>query len=584
MAQMIPEVEDTSTIRPLSEQTVYVALRDQLSADYIVFHSFHWLRRWRGTEGAGLQEGEADFVLIHPALGLLVLEVKGGEIFTEQWRWRRRTEHGIEDLQEPFAQARKSMHALLKILKKWADRHGHRLPIGGKDTPMTYGYAVFFPDMNYTGSPPADAEDAIILCNRHLLDLEPAVRAALRQWREQPRPLTQAEFNTVFQGLTARPVFIRPVGAEIRSAREQLLHLPESQSAAYRALLRGRTRVLVQGPAGSGKTELALTRAAELAHTGKRVLLICYNAELAQWMRERRDQDPALAGLSDHLHIDNFHHLASSLAKESGLDWQPEDSETFWNERATDILGAAVERLERQGHTVRYDAILLDEAQDFYEMWWWALADDLLIDDEQAPLLAFMDPNQALRASASVPADVGLDAPIIITENCRNTRRIAALSARTIGVPLSLFSRAPEGSVPHIIWARSKPAMKQLVVEEVRRLLEVHSLRPEQIVLVGISKKTGSLAGVDELAGAPLTRSAAQWRQGGHILATTARSFKGLEADVVVIFDFWGLSTYFTVSDLYVACTRARFHLSVIIGHDRELRGQLEMWAKAKVR
>jgi len=56
----------------------------------------------------------------------------------------------------------------------------------------------------------------------------------------------------------------------------------------------------------------------------------------------------------------------------------------------------------------------------------------------------------------------------------------------------------------------------------------------------------------------------ADWRQGKGVLITTARAFKELEADVVVLHDVGALSSYFAAFDLYVACTRARFMLIVL--------------------
>ena len=38
-------------------------------------------------------------------------------------------------------------------------------------------------------------------------------------------------------------------------------------------------------------------------------------------------------------------------------------------------------------------------------------------------------------------------------------------------------------------------------------------------------------------------------------------SFKGLEADVVIVYDLDELSECFSLVDLYVACTRARSHV-----------------------
>ena len=69
---------------------------------------------------------------------------------------------------------------------------------------------------------------------------------------------------------------------------------------------------------------------------------------------------------------------------------------------------------------------------------------------------------------------------------------------------------------------------------------------------------------------------AAAWRDGKGILCSTARSFKGLEADVVILCDFSGLGNLFTVSDFYVALTRARSHL-VIVAHDRTAKESLDV-------
>jgi ATP-dependent exoDNAse (exonuclease V) beta subunit len=66
------------------------------------------------------------------------------------------------------------------------------------------------------------------------------------------------------------------------------------------------------------------------------------------------------------------------------------------------------------------------------------------------------------------------------------------------------------------------------------------------------------------------------------VLVSTARSFKGLEADVVILADFSGLGGHFTVSDLYVALTRARSHL-IIVAHDRAARDSLDVAVSAAI-
>ena len=119
-------------------------------------------------------------------------------------------------------------------------------------------------------------------------------------------------------------------------------------------------------------------------------------------------------------------------------------------------------------------------------------------------------------------------------------------------------------------------AISGLVQQEVRMLLKEHRLEPRQLVIIGpASKAKGPLANVSSVDGVPLVDDATLWREGKGVLCSTARSFKGLEADVVILCDFSGLGSLFTVSDLYVALTRARSHL-IIVAHDRAAKESLD--------
>ena len=185
MARMIPEV-DPAQLEHSSEEPVYRALRDGLGDDFYVLHSYPWLRPSRG-EGA-LTEGEADFVILHPAHGMLVLEVKGGDrIRHDGKRWFRDTVRGPKEFRDPFLQARRNMYALVDIVT-------HRS--GGRVTrnDFVYGYAVVFPHLDYEGDPPPHADKAIIISRRSLPFIEQAIMTALRAWTADPRELRGDRF------------------------------------------------------------------------------------------------------------------------------------------------------------------------------------------------------------------------------------------------------------------------------------------------------------------------------------------------------------------------------------------------------
>lgn len=569
MARMIPDV-DPAQIEHTSEEPLYLALKAQLSDEFVVLHSYPWLRPWRG-EGA-LSEGEADFVVLHPQHGLLVLEVKGGETIRHDGRrWFRDAKDGPREFQDPFRQARRNMHALLDIVK---ERSGGR--VCKED--FVHGYAVVFPHVNYDGPPPPHAAEAIVICRRHLPFIDQAIMTAFRAWGEEPRALRHDRYRMLLSDcLMPKFRIFRPVGPDLSAAVEQLLELTETQAKVFEGLY-VQDRVLVEGVAGSGKTFLALLRALAFTRDGKRTLFVCYNKELAAWIRRQVAEDPGTENHRSLLTVRNFHALAAEVAEAAGMAFRPADggqlTQAFWDDEVPDLLEQAVLALDLAGEPVQFHAIVVDEAQDFSLGWWYALTQSML-EAPGGPVYAFIDPNQALRGEVQWPP-VKFDARFRLTVNCRNTRRIAVASASILNLEPSIFARAPAGAQPRVLRASTARHQKGLVLQELRRLLEREDVSPRQLAVIGpTAKGKGSLADVTEVNGVPLVISADAWRDGEGVLVTTARSFKGLEADVVLLYDVGDFGRLFRKEDLYVSCTRAKALLIAVV-HGKESRAVIQ--------
>ena len=107
MARMYPNRPRIET-KSHAEGRLYNTFRDSLPDDYVVFHSVAW--QVRDTR-SGVWDGEADFVVVHPDQGVLVIEVKGGRIrydgATGEW-WSNQN-----PIKDPFEQARSSKYSLL---------------------------------------------------------------------------------------------------------------------------------------------------------------------------------------------------------------------------------------------------------------------------------------------------------------------------------------------------------------------------------------------------------------------------------------------------------------------------------------
>lgn len=67
-----------------SEKRVFASLA-KLSDDWIVIHDLRFVVPAIGAKPA--RDGQADFVLLHPARGLLVLEAKGGGYEVQDGQW-----------------------------------------------------------------------------------------------------------------------------------------------------------------------------------------------------------------------------------------------------------------------------------------------------------------------------------------------------------------------------------------------------------------------------------------------------------------------------------------------------------------
>ena len=571
---MIPNV-DPAQLEHESEAPVYVALRDQLSDDFTVLHSYPWLRPWR-DEGA-LAEGETDFVVLHRRYGLLVLEVKGGRgIWHDGRKWYRDSGRGPREFQDPFDQARRNMHALLEIVEERSDGY-----VTGDD--FVYGYAVVFPHVDYEGDPPPNADRAIVVSERHLASMDRAVGLALKAWGRRSRGLGDEKFD-ILLNKCLKPKFriLRRIGPQIATASDKLLELTEYQAQVFEGLY-AQHRVLVEGVAGSGKTFLALARALAFARAGKRVLFACYNSALAGWLRSEVDDDPSTRQHRSNLSIKNFHALAKELVERAGIGFNPagggRPGANFWDEEVPDLLEQAVLDLDLRGYDVKYDALVVDEAQDFSLGWWYALTESLLR-TENDPIYAFMDPNQSLRGKVKSPP-IAFDTTFRLDMNCRNTRKIATASASVLELQSRTFGRAPVGAALRLLRARTRAHQLELVLREVERMLLTEGLQPRQMVLIGPSAKAkGSVSDVDKVAGVPLTTDANAWRDGQGILVTTSRYFKGLEADVVLLYDLGDFGNLFQKKDLYVACTRAKF-LLIAIADGKGCRAVLEAASRA---
>ena len=554
MARLIPKV-DIDEIAVKSERDTARCLVDQLPNDCIIYHSYPWLKTDRNDRGnTMIKEGETDFVIILPSHGMLILEVKGGEItYDEDSRgWSRVLGNGrLKSIQDPFEQANRNTHYLENAIK----RRGYQ---GANSLPFTYGYAVVFPDCEYKGPTPVGAEPAIIFSASDLPYLDRRITSALNQWsrRDNPRSLSSDDVKNITKaispGFNLLPVLFR----KLEEQEEKLFRLTNEQQNLLN-FLGQKQRACIEGVAGSGKTMLAQAQAEKFADAGKTVLFICYNKNLAKWISDSiADEYKSL------ITVKHFHGLCADWIRKAGMSFTPprQGANEFWQDEAADLLMDAIDMVPE-----KYDAVIVDEGQDFYPNWWMPLEMINCAGDEGA-MYIFYDPRQNLYVDqkGSLPA---MGEAYNLPTNCRNTRAIAGKCSEILNVDIPTREEAPLGEKPTVLTLGLNYDVKKRVERYINEWVKDGNLKPSQIAILSPNKKErSSISDLNAAQGIKITEDIDAWREDKGVLFSTVKSFKGLEADAVLLIDIPEEedTSFFKQSDYYVACSRAK-HLLVVI-------------------
>lgn len=554
MAHLIPTLS-IEEIDNKPERDVARALVEQLPNHVIVYHSYPWLRPDRNdrSKKTTLKEGEADFLILWPELGLLVLEVKGGEIRydSDGRRWYRRLPNGKErDIRDPFEQANKNMHTVVSAI---GDR-----AYGGRSPDFSFGYAAVFPDCIYSGSPPPGAQPAIVLSSGDLPRMEERISKALRQWsrRDPPRAIPKERLQAVKRAILPRFNILPVLFRTIENQEERLFRLTEDQIRLL-DFLGDNDRVAIKGVAGSGKTLMAQARAQRFAEEGKKTLFLCYNKILGEWLRSTLPEE-----YDDLIHVYHFHKLCSEWCRKAGVPFDPPkgDKSDFWKHEAAELLWEAIESVPD-----RYDAVVVDEGQDFHADWWDPI-ESINVKEEAGCLYVFYDPAQNLynERGVFIPA---LGKPFRLPTNCRNTQSIANTCGDIIDRPIETKRGTPVGIETEVLFLDDHRKTIGRLNDWVKDWTKREGIRPSQIAILSPLRKDNSvLADQRDLGGTDLTENLEDWQADRGVLFSTIRSFKGLESDIVVLVDVIepDVMSTFLRSDLYVGCSRAKHVLKIL--------------------
>ena len=528
---MTLDTDDEPRLANGAERTVYQALRSQLSDDDRVVPG------QRVTDH--LKDHEIDFVVAIEGAGIVCLEVKGGEVWHDGaswWQGRGDRQHPID----PVRQARDACYALRAFVEadpRWTQGR------------LRWDHVVVLPnaEIGEDFALPECPRWKVIDRNDLATLADKLRRILIRQEIERPL-LTVRGVEQLATTLSGRGLPQRSVVARALANQDGADALTEHQAVILDAI-QLLNRVEIRGGAGSGKTFLAVEQARRLSDKGLRVALVCYSHGLASYLKRltanwSRRQQPAYVG--------EFHDLGRLWGAAEGPDESLRNAQTvqFWEQdlprQMTELAGQLA-----PGH--RFDAIVVDEAQDFADAWWDPLL-AALVDDETGGIYVFSDEGQRVfQRHGSPPVPL---VPLVLDHNLRNTRQIANAFAPLVDLPMRFLG----GDGPAVRFvACATPDAMDAGDDAVERMLD-EGWRPEDVALL----TTGTRH--PEQKERQAAGTAAYWDSFwdvdqvfyGHVLG-----FKGLERQAVVLVVNEGSAHDRSRERLYVGLSRARDQLVV---------------------
>lgn len=375
MAAMIPNCGPAPT-NSRAEQLVYHLVKDQLAEGFTVIHSLPWLSAAvREIAGVKAVTGEIDFLIVHPELGVLAVEVKGGAHRVQGLAFVHVDSGTITRAVE---QVRTSTHGLARWL---GANPGLRLKIG---------YALIFPDSDFNGQIASlaltdvtvDPPESIVIDRLGLPRIGQRIVEIMSYWKTalSNAPLGEERRTALLHTLCPEFDGTPSWGSRVVWDEKVWLRLTAEQSAVVDEAIVG-NRMVITGWPGTGKTLILIESARRLLRDGKRVLVLTFNALLAQFIRKQ-------IGNSSALKVGTWHSLCGSAAARSG-----KERDTDWLEKGCldDVRRAAY-----QGNLQPFDAVLIDEAQTFRTEWVEWLCDW----HSEGQLLAFCDETQVFAFEA----------------------------------------------------------------------------------------------------------------------------------------------------------------------------------------
>ena len=537
---------------------------------------------------------EVDCIFYHRVHGMLVVECKSGTISTRPqadgpvvWLQSGKVMDDGKNPVEQVVTLISPLHEYMKLLLRVPDnREFYRVRVQ---------WAVCFSDMDsMRGLPLAELPQRRTLLGPDLWDVDKfeerlieILQTPAEAYGGKPYPNDYLDEDAFF----ALQNFLDGNGDVVSESDLLSLENPyaeqatEMQQMMMESISRN-ARMRVEGVAGSGKSRMVVWEALRLSRIGKSVAIACYNDLLAEELQREmnlvleRDRAAVLkrygkdGGVSfAPVEIHAYSEWCKKYAKAVKILPKMGKNVSQYYDKDLPQAFTQAKKIMRKDKKLRekffFDAVIIDEGQDFAGEWVDTLV-DLLREPERGTVRFFYDPAQRLYGTRDgiENAQVKAMPVIVLNRGFRNTKKILDWVAKNTGIRLQCYNNTIQGKPVKECRYIDASEQEKLLFDSYDYLVDKYKLSSSDILVVSMcSDRTSGLKNIkddrfvwNKVGGKKLIKD--------KVNIVSAYRIKGLDAVAVILVDVEEPTEINRRDDwkrrLLVGATRAKKLLTVL--------------------
>lgn len=556
MKLLPPSIPDSA---PPGEKVVFKKFEfDEHFNKWVVLHSLHV------AEHVKTIAGELDFVTLVPDKGILCAEIKShGNISCKQGQWFFNSKQG----DNPFEQVENSSLSLFKYL---VDKQNEF-----KNIP--WYHIVVFPRCKFIYDSIEWHEWQVIDkngCKNFYRSISRSLDLAVQHVnkktkRDQTYDFNEEKVENVLNILRPEFEVSNPIQYPLKNKELSLKKFTEEQFEALDQMHEN-PRVLFKGSAGTGKTFLAIEAAKRAANANQKVLLTCFNSRLCDWLRLETE------GLNN-IDVYNIDKLLTKLNDDYDIGQNDEKDDKYWE---LILPNTILESESLKQKKDKYNLLIIDEAQDLLKPLWLDIFDNLLLGGlQKGEWLIFGDfSNQSIfNFNQNKKYFISLEqfekylgskpAKYVLYKNCRNVQSVGNFYEKHVelrpGYSQYLRPNIHGANGAELLFCKTVNQQISLAIQVARKLFKSKVDQRTAILSVYDDNFLNKVLETLEKEDIPICNDVLSFKKGNFFIGTI-QSFKGLEADSVILRGPQDLENPEDQNFFYVGCSRARDNLYVL--------------------